>query len=68
MEGEAIGGDVNDWLGAEGGAAGIDKSRRSFKPELGVDDFGGAAVANDVKDERSEKPLVLELRCCGGDW
>ena len=63
--GEDIGGEVTRWLGA---ADGIDRSRRSFMPEV----WGaGFEAAGDVNEEKSPNPLELGFcayACEGGDF
>jgi hypothetical protein len=72
LKAEFTEGDAIVWLGAEG-AEGIERSRRSPKPE---DAAGGAGfdtvVAGDEKEEKSPKPLLLGgarfCACAGGDF
>jgi hypothetical protein len=67
MGGEVIGGAA---FGAGAGADGIDRSRRSPRPE---EDAAGLEGSGDVKDEKSPRPLGgLVVRTCaceyGGDF
>lgn len=56
-----------DWLGAEGAVDGIERSRRSPRPEEAGAGFGAlAVVVGDVKDEKS--PRTPELEAGGGDF
>lgn len=71
MNAEFMVGDAMVWLGARGAgagaAAGIERSRRSFRPEEDAAGLG-ALVLGDVNDEKSPNPLVLGLRFCDWVW
>lgn len=61
MKAEFVVGDVTVWLGAEG-AEGIDRSRRSFRPDEAAGGAGFDAAVGDEKEEKSPKPLLLGAR------
>ena len=60
--GEATGGDMT--LGCGAGAEGIDKSRRSFMPEVEAAGFAGAGDVNALKLPRPADGLVVLFWDC----